>query len=73
MHRASLPVVCEHLRAKGPFGQLGGEEVPWQSGEYTNATYWCLCTMDAVGPDDRVVHAQDCRDRRPCFRAPDED
>ena len=72
MRRERLPVVCEHLRAKGAFGLLGGEAVPWQSGEYTNATYWCLCTMDAVGPDDRVAHAQDCRAGRPCFRTFDD-
>lgn len=30
---------------------------------------WCRRTMQAVGPDGRLVHPADCRVGRSCFRA----
>lgn len=69
----SLPVVCFCLRTKEAFGIMEGNPAPWQAGEMTSASYWCLKTMDAVGPDDQIVHAKDCRAGRGCFRDPDED
>jgi len=68
--RADRPRVCRHLRAKGPADP--DLDADWQEGLHSNASHWCLATMDAVGPDDRVVHALDCRAGRPCFEAPRE-
>jgi hypothetical protein len=61
------PTVCRHLRAKTPFSTLEELGRPWEHGDASNASYWCLCTMDAAGPDDGVAHARDCRAGRACF------
>lgn len=69
----ALPVVCQCLRTKEAFGTMEGIPAPWQAGEFTSASFWCLRTMDAVGPDERVVHAKDCRADRACFQDPEAD
>lgn len=70
---SSTPRVCACLRTKDAFGTMEGEPAPWQAGEHTSASFWCLVTMDAAGPDDGVAHAQDCRPGRRCFRDPDDE
>jgi hypothetical protein len=57
--------VCRHLRSKTPGD--GDIDAGWEEGLHSNASHWCLATMDAVGPDDQVAHAQDCRYGRGCF------
>lgn len=65
------PAVCRHLRGKVPLTTPEELAMPWEAGVASNASYWCLCTMDAVGPDDAVAHARDCRQGRRCY-APDD-
>ncbi len=64
------PEVCRKLRTKMAFGSHVGAE-DWRTGESTTATYWCLCTMETVGPDDDFAHAKKCREGRRCFVGPD--
>ena len=73
------PQVCRMLRTKTAFGsymletdEAGNDQPSWQDGNSTTAVFWCLKTMDTVGPDDDVAHAKSCRPGRECFR-PDED
>ena len=60
--------VCRFLRSRSAYGSafdeaaFGGADSPVES-------YWCLCTMEAVGPDDRLVHARECKAGRACFSA----
>jgi len=63
--------VCRRLRTKKSFGSFQGNLYSWQSGDSTTAVYWCLRTMETVGPDDGFAHPQACRSGRECFVAPE--
>lgn len=66
---ASVPQVCRLLRTKATFGAvIGGEVVPWEAGENAAASYWCLLTSGAVGPDEAPVHPHPCLEGRACWR-----
>ncbi len=59
--------VCRLLRTKTAFGKFRGGAYSWQSGRSTTAVYWCLRTMENVGPDDGYTHPHTCRAGRSCF------
>lgn len=59
--------VCRMLRTKTAFGTFRGNIYAWQSGRSTTAVYWCLRTMETVGPDDNYTHPHACREGRGCF------
>jgi hypothetical protein len=63
------PVVCQMLRSRGGVDDHF-DNIDWRHGHSSTATYWCLATMETVGPDDHYAHAQLCRDGRSCFRKP---
>jgi hypothetical protein len=63
-------VVCLRLRSKGA-GAVYGEPLRWENGFYPNATFWCLLTADAIGPDDGFVHPHVCTIARACFHGSD--
>jgi hypothetical protein len=48
------------------------DAVGWDAGYVSTATYWCLATMEPVGPDEGFVHAHACVAGRACFAAPGE-
>ena len=64
------PTVCRKLRTKVAFGSPAPALADWRHGTSTTAVYWCLSTMESAGPDDALVHAQDCRAGRICYVAP---
>ena len=66
--------VCRMLRTKTAFGGYicDGDDLPWHEGESTTAVYWCLCTMETAGPDDRIAEPGACRAGRACYRAEEE-
>lgn len=70
-NRGSAPMVCRLLRTKKAFGSLEPGAPDWREGDSTTAAYWCLCTMEAAGPDDDFAHARKCRAGRSCFTPPD--
>jgi hypothetical protein len=61
--------VCRMLRTKTAFGTFRGNMYAWQSGRSTTAVYWCLRTMETVGPDDDYTHPHTCREGRGCFES----
>lgn len=63
--------VCRRLRTKRAFGSYSGNLYSWQSGDSTTAVYWCLRTMETVGPDDGYAHPHACLRGRGCFEAPE--
>jgi hypothetical protein len=69
--RPPTPVVCALLRSRG-----GNDDhfdgVDWRFGRSMTANYWCLATMESVGPDEHFAHAQECREGRRCFKKPAE-
>jgi hypothetical protein len=64
--REDVPACCRRLRSKGA-GVVYGDAVTWEAGYASTATFWCLTTADAIGPDDGFVHPHVCVDGRPCF------
>lgn len=75
--RSRLPIaeegdrrlVCRKLRTKLAFGTLEG--VPdWRDGESSEASYWCLRTLESFGPDGSFSHPHRCGSGRSCFAAP---
>jgi len=67
----SEPCVCRFLRTKTGFGASVGY-TSWKTGESSTASYWCLRTMNTIGPDEHVVHAQRCCSGRSCFHSEEE-
>ncbi len=68
----ALPPVCRCLRTKAAYGPVMGEE-PWQLGTSPIAQYWCLRTMEPVGPDENFAHPHVCGGpSRSCY-APGDD
>lgn len=63
--------VCRRLRTKRAFGSYSGNLYSWQSGDSTTAVYWCLGTMETVGPDDGFAHPHACTSGRECFVPPE--
>jgi hypothetical protein len=61
-----VPAVCRNLRSKGA-GVVYGDPVRWESGYFTSAVFWCLATVEPVGPDDDVAHPHACIAGRACF------
>jgi len=68
---AEAKLVCLNLRTKNAFGANVGY-LPWQTGESGTGTYWCLKTMQTAGPDDGLVHPQECKVGRSCFKCQEE-
>ena len=63
--------VCRRLRTKRAFGSYSGNLYSWRSGDSTTAVYWCLRTMETVGPDDGYAHPHACLSGRGCFEPPE--
>ncbi|HEY7088455.1 MAG TPA: hypothetical protein VH518_10225 [Tepidisphaeraceae bacterium] len=69
----AIPAVCKKLRTKTAFGLYDGDpdHEAWELGHSITAVYWCLCTMQTAGPDDQLVHPENCREGRTCYQARD--
>jgi hypothetical protein len=62
-----LPL-CQNLRTKGMF--VFTEETP-PPVECDTAVWWCIQTMQSVGPDDDACHRNFCCDpTRSCYEGP---
>ena len=68
MSSEETPRLCKYLRAKTS-GAHGDPRALWAIRNESSATYWCLLTMSAAGPDDRLVHVCDCGEERVCWSA----
>lgn len=58
-------VVCVHLRTKKMYYQDGTDPVDLSAD--THPYFWCMQTMDQIGPDDGLVAQRYCRPGRACF------
>jgi len=72
MSSSQTPRLCKFLRAKTS-GVHGDPAALWAMRNDTTATFWCLLTMSAAGPDDRLVHVCDCDTDRVCCIPADEE
>lgn len=60
------PPVCKNLRTKVSY--VPADRSPDYLRESSpTAQYWCLRTMQSLGPDDRVVCPEECQTGRKCF------
>jgi hypothetical protein len=58
---------CSNLRHKGMYVLSAPDPDEFAFYDRYNATaYWCTCTQQAVGPDGRPVHPDECRSGRVC-------
>ena len=67
---SSTPTVCRRLRSKGTPGVNYSPSVGFDAGYISTATFWCVRTADATGPDDSYVHPHACVAPRICFEPP---
>jgi len=65
---AESPACCRRLRSRGAYGR-SADGSDFRSGTSLLEGYWCLATQEPVGPDDGLVHAQDCRPGRMCYES----
>lgn len=65
-NRAEL---CVNLRSKNMYTDVDSEPDRVR-GDSTDMTeiFWCIRTMQAFGPDDRLCDADTCRPGRECFK-----
>ncbi len=61
---------CRHLRTKMMFVTNDWEA---RAADYPSSTasYWCLKTMSAAGPDEGLAALGECRAGRSCFEPED--
>lgn len=58
---------CRHLRNKGMYVYTdgGNNDHP----DYDNTIFWCLKTMQSLGPDDETADRDECcNPERPCYQ-----
>jgi len=63
-----MTATCRWLRSRGAYDQ-GLDPASLETATTSIDAYWCLRTMEAFGPDDRLVQAHACHPGRNCFRA----
>ena len=56
---------CRLLRSKGMFIDSEPDPSVPSSGE---PIYWCIHTMNCLGPDGQVVTRENCQPGRGCYR-----
>ncbi len=61
---ASAPA-CRHLRTKTFYYQQDGAEMQASA----IASYWCMRSLRAAGPDEDLVEPRLCQSGRACFEA----
>ncbi len=61
--------LCRFLRTKAAYvpGMRSDQDALAES--HPTATYWCLRTLEVLGPDDTPVGPEDCIAARRCFEA----
>ena len=62
--------VCRHLRTKKCHIPTQ-EEIDFLAEDYSSTPYWCLRTLNVMGPDDIVVGPEDCQGHRECYHTVD--
>lgn len=63
---------CKYLRAKNPYGLLEGGENPWLIPFESNTICWCIKSSGASGPDNGLVHPDQCVEGRSCYKSANE-
>ena len=65
--------ICKNLRTKMYYVNVANSQEAIANEEDISSTqYWCLKTMQPIGPDDGYVHRDKCcSPSRKCFEPPD--
>jgi len=56
--------ICKRLRSKGMY--IDSEPDPTVP-SMSDGFYWCIHTMNCLGPDGKVAGREKCRSGRDCF------
>ncbi len=62
--------VCPDLRTKTMYLNEEARGDADETGQGCSAAFWCLKTMDAIGPDDRPIGPELCTRGRGCCGLP---
>ena len=65
--------ICRHFRSESEYIDNAENKSYWKGGVPTTRQYWCLLTMNSIGPDSRMVGDEDCIHKRTCFEEKSED
>ena len=57
---------CRYIKSKNSFGMLE-DGSNWSGIEDPNATFWCIKSAGAIGPDNGVVGPKQCMAGRTCY------
>jgi hypothetical protein len=66
-------VICKNLRTKMYYVQVaqGQNSITGETDDSTTQ-YWCLKTLQPIGPDDQFVNRDSCcKFSRTCFESPE--
>ena len=58
--------LCCELRSKGMYINAGLPEDQYVSGD---GHFWCLRTMESIGPDSQEIGRKECSPGRGCYRS----
>jgi hypothetical protein len=61
---------CEFIRWKGLFldHSESGSDTGTQEDHERDHIYWCMLTMNCLGPDGQVADGQTCNSFRSCYK-----
>lgn len=63
---SSDPGICAKLRTKTMYLNVEWRHEPDEPGCSNSAVFWCLKTMEVLGPDDLPANPDACRAGRAC-------
>jgi hypothetical protein len=59
--------MCRYLRSETEHISRAENKFYWKDGTPTTIQYWCILTMNTIGPDGGMVSEDDCVNKRTCF------
>ena len=58
---------CVHLKTKKSHIPDISKPDKWRTNESTTGSYWCIKSMQTLGPDGGLVSPENCQSIRDCF------
>jgi len=63
---------CRHFKSESEHFPPATNTSYWQGGSPTTRQYWCIQTMNTIGPDSGLVNGNYCKEGRVCFENNDD-
>jgi len=61
--------LCKRLRSKGMFIDVEPDPRDAALPSMESGTFWCVHSMNCLGPDGRVADRESCRPGRRCYES----